>query len=239
MNGFVICSPDLPEQMRHVLSGAGWEICAVPYCGSVHPALAGHPELQLCVLNHEEVIVHPDMDQNFLRFLYRRFKRVVVGQTRLRAEYPGDVPYNCKLVGELLIHNTFYTDPILMKRAVIEGFADIHVSQGYAGCSTLAVNESAIITADNGIALAAEMNDCDVLSISPGFIQLTGMNYGFIGGAAGWDGEHTVYFCGTLINHPDREKIKLFLKQYNIASVELSDEPLADYGSLFFIPSTQ
>ena len=108
------------------------------------------------------------------------------------------------------------------------------VKHGYAKCSICSVGENAIITADPSIAKTAKKNGIDVLKTEASHTRLDGYDCGFIGGASGDDGEN-IYFCGNLEKHPDGEKIKEFCKKHGRGVVCLSDEPLYDYGTLFFI----
>lgn len=61
----------------------------------------------------------------------------------------------------------------------------VDVPQGYTRCCLLPVDDTSFITSDNGIAKALIAAGADVLTIEQGHIQLTGFNYGFIGGCAG------------------------------------------------------
>lgn len=233
--GYVIHNPELPVAMQKSLSAYGWVPLAVPVCSAVHPALQGHPDLQLCVIDSDEIVVQPEISSEFLFLLQQIFKRVIVGTTKLGEKYPHDIPYNVALIGEYGLHQTDYTDPILLKRLAFSCIEPQFVTQGYTGCSTLVINDNALITADSYIAATAEELGIDALLIEAGHIILPGMNYGFIGGAAGYDGLGTVFFCGDLSSHPDSLKIMRFLKSYSLEVVCLSDAPLTDYGSLIFV----
>lgn len=236
VKGFVLCNTDFPETMQTKLRDDGWQPVPVPWCNAVHPALGGHPDLQLCVVDEREVVVYPDMPDSFLRVLHTIFDRVVIGNTRMKPDYPHDIPYNGATAGSTFFHRIDRTDPVLMKRITLAGLDIAHVNQGYTGCSTLVIADDALITADEGIADEAIGLDFDVLRISPGHINLPGMNYGFIGGTAGWDKDQTVYFSGTVNEHPDAQALCDFLKNHSRTAVFLSDTALTDYGSLIFVP---
>ena len=145
-------------------------------------------------------------------------------------EYPRDVLFNAFSAGESLVGRV---DSISAKlKADFESL--INVRQGYAKCSTCAVSERAFITADEAIKKALLAQGFEVLKISPDGVELTGYDCGFIGGASGTDGEH-VYFCGSIDRHPDGEAIKTFCASHGRPAVSLSDEPLYDVGTMFFI----
>ena len=151
--------------------------------------------------------------------------------SQLSTKYPGDVLYNGCSTGKYFIHNTKYTYPQLLEAAKSTGHTVIHVPQGYARCSILPVNEDSIITADWGVAkicISAGIND---LLIRPGHIQLTGFNYGFIGGCGGRIGD-TVVFHGNLSEHPDGNSIREFIHQRGLKIKDFPEFPLTDIGSI-------
>lgn len=106
----------------------------------------------------------------------------------------------------------------------------IYVKQQYARCSVCIVDDHSIITADHGIAQRCS-GLLDVLEIQPGFIELPGFDYGFIGGCSFKLSAHELAFTGTLDSHPDKEKILSFLAERFVEPVYLSDGPLLDIGS--------
>ena len=103
--------------------------------------------------------------------------------------------------------------------------------QGYARCSILPVNEDSIITADWGVAKICISAGMNVLLIRPGHIQLTGFNYGFIGGCGGRIGD-TVVFHGNLSEHPDGNSIREFIHQRGLKIKDFPEFPLTDIGSI-------
>ena len=72
------------------------------------------------------------------------------------------------------------------------------VKQGYAKCSTVLVNEQACITADTSIAAAVKQCGLDVLQIRPGFVELPGYPYGFLGGGKRKTFPGCVGLCGEI-----------------------------------------
>jgi len=239
IKGYVICADNLPGRMIGLLENDGWSVLKVPFCDKVIEPIGSHPDIQLFVVSDEEVVIHPDMPQSFAKELQAVFKRVIYGEKRLEKDYPNDVLYNGKRVGDLFFHKTDSTDPILLKRVSLAGYEDTYVTQGYTGCSVLNVGGHAIITADIGIAEEADFFGLDVLLIKSGSVVLPGLKYGFIGGASGWDGSDKIYFCGNIDCHPDSEAIKKFINNRDTDIVNLSGSDLVDYGSLIFVSSTR
>ena len=101
-------------------------------------------------------------------------------------------------------------------------------------CSTLIVGENDIITADRGIHRVAQSAGINSLLIGVGNVSLEPYEYGFIGGASGTLG-NTVYFCGDLKEHPDKQKIVEFISACGKECVFLPFERLSDMGSILFV----
>ena len=109
--------------------------------------------------------------------------------------------------------------------------------QGYSRCSVCVVNDNAIITADEGICRSAKAHGIDVLKIRPGYIDLPGFDYGFIGGASFKLSDTKLAFTGGLDKHPDAERIIEFASLHNIDIVYITDKPAFDIGGA--IPITE
>ena len=151
-------------------------------------------------------------------------------------KYPRDVSLNCAVIGRNIICNKKFADDTVLETAKREGLELIHSNQGYAKCSTLPVAENALITADASIFNAAINARIDALLITQGHVRLDGYDTGFIGGATGVT-DDAVLFCGDISAHPDAQSITDFCLKYNKKPVSLSDEPLYDYGTVFFFES--
>ena len=74
------------------------------------------------------------------------------------------------------------------------------------------IDNIAIITADYPMYRILSINGIDVLLVSPGYIDLKGYSYGFMGGATGNLSEDVVLFSGNFDTHPDKNKIFNFVK---------------------------
>ena len=147
--------------------------------------------------------------------------------------YPHDVGLNVLICSDIAFSRVAYTSPCVKDILSQSGIRHVDIRQGYAACSSLSFG-SAIITADRGVASAAEGEGGDVLLISPYGITLPGYDMGFIGGASGVC-ERVVYFLGNIDCHPDAEKIRAFIKKHGFECVSLYDGPLCDYGGIKFI----
>lgn len=197
-----------------------------------YEAIAFHPDIMLHHLGDDKIIVAPNISQKLAYKLEEEGFKLILGKSSVGDKYPEDVAYNVARVGKNAVCNLRYTDEVLLQELIDRKVKIIDVKQGYAKCSISIVNENAIITSDKGIAKTLNENEIDVLLIRPGFIELKGLNYGFIGGATGLISKKCMAFFGKLNRHPDAEEIKNFLLKYEILSLELSETPLLDYGTL-------
>lgn len=150
----------------------------------------------------------------------------------LGKEYPYNTLFNHVVIGNVLICREKYTCTEVRNFCKSKKFRLIDVKQGYAKCSTAAVNENAVITADSGIYKACIKNGIDVLMVEQGDVSLYGYSYGFIGGCCGKISRDILAFTGKLSSHRDCDKIKSFLRNYNTYALELSNKPLVDAGGI-------
>lgn len=199
----------------------------------LYDAICGHPDILLHFTDNNTVIIHKDTTENFEASLSSLKLKVIRSEKALIDKYPEDIILNGVNTNKLFMHNLANTDPLLLER--VTGKTLINVKQGYTKCSTVILNDNAFITSDNSIYKALSSNDCDVLLIKPGNISLPGLNYGFIGGTCGMFDSNTLVFYGSLEYHPEKQEIINFLHKYNINPVYLSNGPLVDRGSIFFI----
>ena len=105
------------------------------------------------------------------------------------------------------------------------------MKQGYACCSIVPVDEDSIITADRGIARAAEAAGIKVLTVEAGHVELPGYDTGFLGGTSGRVGDE-ILFNGDLSSHPDFEAIKDFIGSRGLKIKYFEGYPLRDIGSI-------
>ena len=148
-------------------------------------------------------------------------------------DYPQNVPLNAAQVGKTIICRTDSLDDLVKEYCYSHDYELIHVRQGYAKCSCAVVSDNAIITADPGICKALQGTKIDVLKIGQGRIRLDGADYGFIGGASGYDKKnHTLYFTGDIRKHPDHERIDEFCRKHETEIISLGGDDLTDIGGI-------
>lgn len=215
-----------PEITR-ALQAQGLTVLPVP----AHPALPEpircHADLQLFPLHGKRVLVVQDAPVLSQRLAQLGWT-VIPCAKPLGGTYPQDV-----LLCGFVLRGKLYGLPQAMAEELMAAYPEvIPVKQGYARCSTCLVDANSVITADEGIACAAERQGLAVLRIHPGHIDLPGYAYGFIGGCAGWIAPHTLAFTGELAAHPDGEAIRSFCEARGVAVVCLCPGPLRDIGGI-------
>ena len=144
--------------------------------------------------------------------------------------YPYDAGLNLHIAGGRVIGNPAAADRELVNLLTNHNYCILPVRQGYARCSVCPVDENSIITADAGIAGAAEKAGMDVLRVPPGLAALDGFRYGFIGGAAFKLAADKLAFTGMIEDSDERRRIEDYLKSKGIIAVYLTDGPLTDIG---------
>lgn len=191
--------------------------------------ISSHPDLVISMIDDTLII-----DENAHIDIFKQLDSLsipyVVGNSRLAAAYPEDIAYNAVITKDFLIHNLDYTNPLLSMHSRYTHKKLLSVKQGYTKCSTVVVNDDAIITSDQGIYNVAK-DFMNVLLIQPGHVILDGFDFGFLGGASG-SLEDTVVFHGDLSKHPDFVKIKSFVEAAQKKLLYFEEFPLTDIGSI-------
>ena len=183
--------------------------------GRTYPAVDSHPDMYYCKMGitNSACIFRGDPQE-------------------IGAAYPKNIPFNAVCLDGYFIHNVKYTSPSLLNKAREMGLKFINVNQGYTKCNCVIVDGHSIITSDEGIYnQIKKYADVEPLKIRTGYVQLTGFEYGFLGGASGRVGNEIV-FNGDLSAHPDYEAIGQFIETRGLSIKYFPDYPLTDIGSI-------
>ncbi len=224
----IVLAKNAPDRAFYTLENMGYCIIESAHLKKVQPPLAYHPDMQI-VRCSDGFVCAPECYSYYRDAFAQCGVSIVCGETEPGYDYPSDIAYNVAVTGKYAIHNFHYTEPEFLARSP---YTHIWVKQGYSKCSVCIVGESAIITADKGIAEAADSAGMDVLLISAGYVTLPGYDYGFIGGASGLVENGLLYFCGDIATHPDYANIAKFCKKYSVELVSLWDGRLVDVGTI-------
>ncbi|MBZ2175596.1 hypothetical protein K8M07_10150 [Schnuerera sp. xch1] len=228
----VIVDGRISTEMFNTLQKLNLKVVPTIQCKEVSESISYHPDIVLHPINHNTVIVAPNVFDYYKEKLFGMGIKIIKGETKLTEEYPSDIAYNIARVHNFAIHNFKYTDEKLKYYLKKENLEFIHVEQGYTKCSIAIISNKAIITADYPIYRKLTKLGIDSLLIEPGYIKLEGYPYGFIGGTCGNISKESIVFSGKLIEHPDRFKIIKFLKKYKKDIIYLSNDIIRDIGSL-------
>lgn len=245
MDGKFLKTPNLPQsKITHAVIGDRYEkieigllCCGIkPVKASKSPNLpnsvSSHADMLFCDLGGGECITE-NVDGYLLWHLKRHGFKIHSVSEKLRPKYPYDVALN-NIVTENFIIASEYADSRILNTAAERNIPLIKVKQGYVKCSVCLVNSNALITSDENIALECKKNDIDVLKIRPGYIELPGYDYGFIGGCSGLLSPDTLGVTGDIRTHPDWRDIDSFCENYGVNILILTENgaPLLDIGSI-------
>lgn len=214
------------------LSKLGYEVLKCPPSKNLYQAVCGHPDMLMHIIDSSNIIVHRDMQEDFIETLKSFNITVIKSSSSLKDSYPFDIILNSLSISNLFVHYLDYSDKILLD-IMKKSKKLINVKQGYTKCSTAVVSENAVITSDKGIAKALYNENIDVLLLPPGDIELPGLNYGFIGGTCGLIEKNLLAFFGNLDCYAYGKEVMRFLKKYKVEPVFLRKGKLIDRGSIF------
>lgn len=223
----IIVAGNISQDIKDNLELLGFTVYLSPFCDNVLPPIGYHPDMQAVFINGT-LICNPDLIEEYRKIISCSDTKILKGGYGVQSNYPKDVAYNVKVIGDTVFHNFRYTDSVLTDFTANN--KKVNVTQGYTGCSMCRAGDRAVITADTIIHQKALEAGMSSLLITPGQIMLPGFDTGFIGGASFYcDG--TVYFFGDIMSHSDGKEIVGFCNSNGCDVVCLGNGILFDYGS--------
>ncbi len=198
--------------------------------------LPDNPKIESKVAFHTDLSVFSFGDTlicapYLFEFLSRKIQNIsVICGSESYSPYPYEIAYNAALVGNKLLCKTEYTCKIILEKCLERGITPVNVSQGYAKCSTVVVNDNSVITSDRSIQKATEKEGINALFVSNEGVFLDGYPNGFIGGASVVT-DKEVIFIGNISCSPDVQKIIDFVETNGKKVVSFPEEKLYDIGS--------
>ena len=247
-------SPNLPENAKIILIGEkysnilgdklvniGLSPIFVPDNPCVDYRVSGHADLSVLHLGKNELVLAAYLKgSGFAEKMQDLGMEIFFSDKILGKCYPNDAALNLCICGNKIIFNPNSADSLIVDKLTnIRGYEKITIKQGYSKCSVCVLNENTIITSDEGIHRKAVEHGMCSLKIKPGYIDLPGFDYGFIGGAAFKINKKTLAFTGKLDKHPDRQNILDFTSLHNIDVVYITENQLFDVGSVIQIVEKQ
>lgn len=216
---------------ENTLKNLNYNILKIPPCANLYPAVCGHPDMLLHIVDDNTIVLHKDIDKNFSDYLSTEFKNITFSNKSLSNNYPDDIILNALNLTDVFLHLLKYTDANLLN--LVSNKKKINIKQGYSKCSTAVISHNAIITSDTGIARALYNENFDVLLLPPGDILLPGLDYGFIGGCCGLVEDSLLAFYGNLQFYQYGYEVISFLKKHKVEPLFLRNGKLIDRGSIF------
>lgn len=224
----VLCGT-APQWLIKAFAKRGITLTAVGPCTALPGPERGHIDLMALALLGT-IFVTPETSPLFSG--YWKTAKVTIPE-HLGPVYPEDVKLSSAQVGRHLLCREESLSNAVKAYALQKGLHILNVNQGYVRCSVCPCGDNAVITDDSSIAkVLRDHTAVDVLELSKGEIRLPGYSYGFIGGATGKIGD-ILYFFGSLEHLREAEKIRIFLRDHDVAFHSLSSErPLYDIGGI-------
>ena len=237
----VLISCEYPQISLELSRKFGIETIEVVNNNELAGSISSHADCCFFQLDKNNIFIDKSNYDNIVNYLTilkgEAANQINIYSERVFSPYPDDVALNLKVIGDKIICNTNNMSDSVKIKALELGFSLIHVNQGYSACSSMVINENAMITDDESIYYKSKLNGIDCLLISKGSVRLNGFDYGFIGGTCGMIDKNLIAFTGSIHTHTDYKLISDFLNKYNIDYIELTNGPLTDIGGI--IPLTE
>ena len=162
---------------------------------------------------------------------------IIPSNFTVSADYPNDVSLNQGKIGKNIFGHKGACAKSILQYAESQGYVYHSIKQGYAKCSTLILNEKALISADSGIISLASTLNIKNLQIKNEIneINLYGYDYGFIGGASTVY-EKNVFFFGDISMHTQGNEISKFCNDNGFIPISFGKEKLCDIGGAIILP---
>ena len=228
----MICFVDyrITENEINSLKKLNYDVIKIPKDNNLYEAINGHTDIQLNILNKNTLIINKNINLSFKELLKTKNINFIESDSTLSSKYPSNISLNAYITDNYLVHNLKFTDKKILDYC--KNKKTINVNQGYTKCSILPLREKVIITNDTGIYNTLKNEGFDILLLPFGDIELSGFNYGFIGGVGGMISNDSMAFFGSLDNYAFGNEVKKFLYKYDIKPIYLSNTKLIDRGSL-------
>lgn len=228
----MICFVDYrtTENEINSLKKLNYDVIKIPKDNNLYEAINGHTDIQLNILNKNTLIINKNINLSFKELLKTKNINFIESDSTLSSKYPSNISLNAYITDNYLVHNLKFTDKKILEYC--KNKKTINVNQGYTKCSILPLREKVIITNDTGIYNTLKNEGFDILLLPFGDIELSGFNYGFIGGVGGIISNDSMAFFGSLDNYAFGNEVKKFLYKYDIKPIYLSNTKLIDRGSL-------
>ncbi len=220
----------IDREICNSIEKMGIEIVPTEKLNCLLPFEQTHADMQIFHYDKNTVFILKECSKLKKRLL-KYFKNVVEVSSDIIYKYPNNVLLNCVSLNDKIICNQNTIDMSLIELFEQNKDYIYNVRQGYTKCSICIVSENALITSDKSIYKSVK-EDFDVLLIKPGYIDLPGTSYGFIGGCSCKINSSLLAFTGNINLHPDGKNIKDFCFNHRVNTYCLTNKTLLDVGSI-------
>lgn len=236
MAEYILIGEKYGSKLGPALEKLGYRLVYITDNPFIDERLSGHADLSVFYDEAQNIFASKHLKSTFFADSLRNigFFTTFLQDEQSRF-YPCDAQLNICLLGDHFIFNPQTAHPPIIEHLKKQGREGIECKQGYTRCSVCVVDNNSIITADSVIADKCRKVGIDVLEIVPGYIELAGFEYGFIGGASIRLSDKFIAFTGILTAHPQYMEITDFIKSKGLNIIYLTDQPAFDIGSAYII----
>lgn len=208
------------------LSSYGYNIIATDNINVFHAPEQKHADMQILRINNDFFLLKECLHlKEKLHGLNYYICSNAVGKN-----YPENILLNFLFINDILYGKLSSIPQELDDYCEKNNIKRVNINQGYARCSSLVLNNSAVITADVTIEKALKKDGVEVLRISQGDILLEGFNYGFIGGASTVIDNNVIFF-GNVEKHKNYSEIEKFILDRKMKiKILCKNMPFTDIG---------
>ncbi len=233
---FAVLSSKAPVECTNKLEELGYMVLSLPPFTRLSPPTDTHADM-LFFSRDNIMIMHREYYEaahDIIDVLCRECHiGILLCDQNIKPAYPYDIAYNAMCIDGTIYSRSEHTSPLILKLAKNKGMKIQDVAQGYAACSTLDLGGGHVICADPSLSHVYEKHNIKVTRITNGSVKLPPYDYGFIGGCSGVDGD-TVFFCGDIELHSDKDMIKKAIKSRSMTWISLCSGELFDIGGIKF-----
>ena len=227
------------EYIKNSFIENGFEVITLPADSRLSKPVSSHADMLIFLLDNTVFCNKAYYKSNKALFdlIHDYGYEINVSEFLVAADYPNDIALNQAVIGKSILGRADSVAKSITDYSDIHGYIYRNIKQGYAKCSTLVLNENAIISADKSVISAARALNVDALQIYNGAseIELFGYDYGFIGGASAVY-NNTVFFFGDITLHSQGAEITEFCKKHGFSTLSLGNKRLCDIGGAIILP---
>jgi hypothetical protein len=227
----ILIDNGIPEEAKNKLATYG-RLIELEKTDVTYPAISSHPDIYYCQFP-DNLIIAPNSSDKIINLFKSNNLKFDIGFHKIGAKYPESSSYNAVVTEKFLIHNTKYTEKLILDNC--NSKIKITVNQSYTRCNLVPLGAHHFITSDMGIYQKLKLfPELSVIYVNPENIILPGMKNGFIGGCCGVH-QDNLFVCGKLDYLKDAEKLRKFIRMAGFNLIELYNGYLYDGGSILFV----